>query len=168
MDSPIRCVRLRPIALGVALTCFLLFIGGPLIGAAVVLVLAPWDVSIPVTLGAVAFVALIGYSMSSSIHWVELDGGSIRGRRLFTRKRIELQVSDIVDAHALYKSSPGPIAGAILDFMLEPSNRGFVLHFRDGSKLLLIKADMSGLDHFMGQLAAQFTVTRNRERRKLT
>jgi hypothetical protein len=157
------CVRLRPIALAIALTCFLLFIIGPLVVAVALLVLARWDVSIPVALGAGAFVALSGYSMSSSIQWVELDGWVIRGRRLFTRKIFELRVADIVDAHALNTNCLGPTENAILDFMLQTSNRGFVLLFRDGSRLPLIRADMSGLDQFLGMLAAQMKAIRNRE-----
>src|SRR5436305_13170943 len=93
------CVKLRPIALAIAVTCFLTFIVAPLAVAVGFLILAPRDVSIPVTLGVDGLVALLGHGMSSSIHWVELDGGIIRGRRVFTRKLTELRVCDIVEAH---------------------------------------------------------------------
>ena len=56
--------------------------------------------------------SLIGWTMSSSIQWVELDGWVIRGRRLFTRKIFELQVADITDAHALNTNALGPMENA--------------------------------------------------------
>ena len=59
----------------------------------------------------------------------------------------------------------GPMENAILDFMLQTKNRGFMLHFRDGSKLPLIRADMSGLDGFLGELAAKMKVLRTQRDR---
>jgi len=154
------CVKLRPVALVIAVTCFLAFIVAPLVVAVGFLILTPWDVSIPVTLGVVAFVVLIGYGMSSSIHWVELDGSIIRGRRLFTRKLIELRVYDIVEAHGSRTLPMGPLEDATLDFMLQTRDPGFVLIFRDGRKIPLVKADMTGLAAFFGQLAAQMKCER--------
>jgi hypothetical protein len=154
------CVKLRPITLAVAVTCFLTFIVAPLAVAVGFLILAPWDVSIPVTLGVVVLVALLGYGMSSSIHWVELDGSIIRGRRLFTRKLIELRVCDIVEAHGIRTQPMGPLENAVLDFMLQTRDPGFVLIFRDGTKIPLVKADMTGLAAFFGQLAAQIKCER--------
>ena len=149
------CAKLRPIPLAVAVTCFLTFVVAPLAVAVGFLILAPWDVGIPVTLGVAALVALLGYGMSSSVHWVELDGGIIRGRRLFTRRPIELRVCDIVEAHGSRTIPMDPLENAVLDFMLQSRDPGFVLIFRDGTKIPLVKADMTGLAAFFGQLAAQ-------------
>lgn len=154
------CVKLRPIAVGVAVTCFLSFIVAPLAVAVGFLILAPWDVSIPVTLGVVVLVALLCSGMSSSIHWVELGGSIIRGRRLFTRKRIEVRVCDIVEAHGTRTQPVGQLEDAVLDFMLQTRDPGFVLVFRDGTKIPLVKADMTGLAAFFGQLAAQIKCER--------
>jgi hypothetical protein len=153
-------VELRPVPLAIAVTCFLTFIVAPLAVAVGFLILAPWDVSIPVTLGVVVLVALIGYGMSSSIRWVELDGSIIRGRRLFTRKRIEQRVCDIVEAHGSRTLPAGPLPNAVLDFMLQSRDPGFVLIFRDGTKIPLVKSDMTGLWDFFGQLAAQMKCER--------
>jgi len=158
MASP--CVRLRTSTLAIAVTCFLTFVVAPLAVAVGFLTLAPWGVSIPVTLGVVVLVALLGHGMSSSIHWVELDGGTIRGRRLFTRKRIEVRVCDVVEAHGTRTRPVGPPEDAVLDFMLQSSDPGFVLVFRDGTKIPLVKADMTGLAAFFGQLAAQLKCER--------
>jgi hypothetical protein len=148
-------VTLRPAALIIAVTCFLLFIGGPLAVAVIVAFLAPWEVSVPIALGAVVLVALLGHGMLSSIQWVELDGTIIRGRRLFTRKLIDQRGSDIVAAHGIRTQPMGPLENAVLDFMLQTRDPGFILVFRDGMTIRLIKADLSDLHAFMGQLAAQ-------------
>jgi hypothetical protein len=154
------CVKLRPITLTIAVTGFLTFVVAPLAVAVGFLILAPWDVSIPVTLGLVVLVALLGHSMLSSIHWVELDGSIIRGRRLFTRRLIELRVCDIVEAHGSRTQPVGPLEDAVLDFMLQTRDPGFVLVFRDGTKIPFVKADMTGLAAFFGQLAAQIKCER--------
>jgi hypothetical protein len=154
------CVRLRPVILAVAVACILTFFVTPLVGAAAVLVLAPPAVGIPVALGAGIFAAILGYAMSSSYQWVELDAGILRGRRLLTRKIVELKVTDIVDAQPIHTNFLGPTENAILDALLKTSNRGYQLHFRDGTRLALIRADMSGLDEFLGALAEQLAHNR--------
>ena len=151
MDKPL--VRLRPVIVGVAVACILLLLVGPLAAAAVVLALAPLGASVPITLGAVVFVAVVGYAMSSSVQWVELDGDVIRERRLLTRKIVEHRVGDIVDAKPIHTNYLGPLQNAILDALLDTRNRGFQLFFRDGTRLALIRADMSGIDPFLGALA---------------
>jgi hypothetical protein len=54
---------------------FALFLGGPRVISVVVLLLASTQLSVWVALGCVAFVAVLGYAMSSSYHWVEVGGG---------------------------------------------------------------------------------------------
>jgi len=159
-NHPLPCVRLRPVVLVVAVACILLCLVGPLVGAVAVLVLAPPVVGVPAALAAVAFAALLGYAMSASYQWVELDGGVLRGRRLLTRKIVEMKVGDIVDARPIHTDFLGSTQNAILDALLKTSNRGFQLFFRDGSRLALIRADMSGLDAFLGALAEQMARTR--------
>ena len=57
----------------------------------------------------------------------------------------------------------GQLENAILDFLLNTSNRGYQLHFRDGMRIPLVRADMSGLDDFLVALADQLKLTRARE-----
>ena len=154
-DDPLPCARLRLIILVIALTCFLLFLIAPLVAAVAVLILKPLVIGIPVALVAVVFVASAGYLMSSSNQWVELDGGIIRCRRLLTRKIVELQVSDIVNAQPIHTNYLSSNKNFILDNLLGTSNRGYQLFFRDGTRLPLIRADTSGLDEFLGALAEQ-------------
>jgi hypothetical protein len=84
MTDPRPCIRLRPVFVVMALGCFTLFLAVPLAVAVTVLVLAPLKVSVWVAAGVVAFVAIMGYAMSSSLQWVELDGGVVRAGRLLT------------------------------------------------------------------------------------
>lgn len=160
MPDRLPTVRLRPVIVAVAVFFILLLLVGPLAVAAAVLILAPLNVSIPVALGAVAFVAVMAYLMSSSLQWVELDGGVIRGRRLLTRKIVEQRVGDIVDAKPLHSKALGPVENAVLDALLQTSNRGYQLYFRDGSRIALIRADMTGLDPFLGALAERLRKVR--------
>ena len=129
-----------------------------------VLILKPLVIGIPVALVAVAFVASAGYLMSSSNQWVELDGGIIRCRRLLTRKIVELQVSDIVNAQPIHTNYLSSNQNFILDNLLGSSNRGYQLFFLDGTRLPLIRADMSGLNEFLGALAEQMAHNRQDSR----
>jgi hypothetical protein len=132
--------------------CMTLFLVVPLVVAVVVLVFAPLNVSAWVACAAVAFVAVIGYAMSSSVQWVELDDGVLRWRGLLTRRVREKPVSELVDALALNSKAMGPLENAILDAMMKTSNRGYELRFRDGTKLGLVRGDMAGLDDFLDAL----------------
>jgi hypothetical protein len=159
--DPLPCVKLRPVILTVAVAIILLLLVGPLVLAVMLIITARPLVSIPSAVGLVGFVALMGYLMSSSLQWVELDGDVLRGRRLLTRKIVEFRISDIVDAKPIRTDMLGPTQNAILDFLLDTSNRGYQLFFRDGSRLPLIRADLSGLDPFLAALGEQ--LARNRQ-----
>ena len=122
MDIP--RVRLRPVFVVMAMGCVTLFLVVPLVAAVLVLILAPVTVSVWVTLGAVAFVGGIGYAVSSSVQWVELDDGNIRWRYLLTRSVHERPVAELVDALPLNSAMMGSLENAILDSMMRTSNRG--------------------------------------------
>lgn len=155
MNDPIPCVRLRPVIFGVAVAIILLLLVGPFVAAAYVFTVAPVGLGIAAVVGAVVVAGLSGRVMARSVHWVELDGDVIRERRLLTRKMVEHRVADIVDAKPIHTDYLGPTQNAVLDFLLDTSNRGYQLVFRDGSRIALIRADMSGLDPFLGALAEQ-------------
>jgi hypothetical protein len=148
-------IRLRPIFIVLAMICFFLFLVCPILFAVVALVLAPVKVSIPVTLFAVVFVLVLGYAMSSSYQWVELDDGVIRGKKLLTRTVVERPLSDLVDAAALNSKAMGHLENALMDAVLKTSNRGYELRFRDGTKIGLVRGDMAGFDEFLGALAEE-------------
>jgi hypothetical protein len=148
-------IRLRPIFIVLAMICFFLFLVCPILIAGVVLVLAPINVSIPVTLFAVVFALVLGYAMSSSYQWVELDDGVIRGKKLLARTVVERPVSDLVDAAALNSKAMGHLENALMDAVLKTSNRGYELRFRDGTKIGLVRGDMAGFEEFLGALAEQ-------------
>ncbi|MFO0795840.1 MAG: hypothetical protein U0804_00025 [Gemmataceae bacterium] len=148
-------VRLRPVFVVLAMGCVTLFLVVPLGVALVVLIFAPLSISVWVALGVVALVVVVSYAMSSSVHWVELDGDTIRWRGLLTRRIREKPVRELVDALPLNSKLMGPLENAILDAMMKTSNRGYELRFRDGTKLGLVRGDMAGLDEFLGALAEE-------------
>jgi hypothetical protein len=138
-----------------AMGCMTLFLVVPLVAAAAVLIFAPLNVSVWVALGAVAFVLGIGYAMSSSVQWVELEGGVLRWRGLLTRRVREKPVAELVDALPLNSNAMGPLENAILEAVMKTSNRGYELRFRDGTKLGLVRGDLAGLDEFLDALAGE-------------
>ena len=151
------CIHLCPVFVVMAVGCSTLFLLGPVIVAVLIAVLAPLDVSLFLVPGAIAFAAFMAWAMSSSVQWVELDGGVIRARKLLTRKIVTQKVSDIVGIKPLNSNLMGPLENALADMMMGTSNRGYELRFRDGSKLGLVRGDMKGLDDFLFVLAAEMT-----------
>lgn len=160
-----RRIHLRPLIVLIAVTGMATFLLLPLVAAGLALAFAPLRVSAWVALGAVGFVALIGYAMSSSLQWVELDGGVIRARRLLTRRLVEHPVADVVDARPLHSQAVGPLENALMDALLKTTNRGYESRFKDGSKLGLVRGEMAGLDGFLGVLAAELARQRGMNQR---
>ncbi|WP_020471510.1 hypothetical protein [Zavarzinella formosa] len=139
MDSPVARVRLRPVLAVMAMGCMTLFLVVPLVVALAALLFAPAEVSVWVAPLAVLFVGFIGYAMSSSVQWVELDADTLRWRGLLTRRFHEKPVSELVDALPLHSQLMGSLENAIMDAMLKTSNRGYELRFRDVTKLGLVR-----------------------------
>ena len=146
---------MRPVFVVMAMGCFVLFLGGPLVVAVFLLVFAPANVSMYLAPGAILVFVLMALAMSSSVQWVELDNGVFRARKLLTRKIVVHRVADIVAGKPLNSAEMGYAEGAVLDAMMGTSNRGYELRFRDGSKLGLVRGDMAGLDEFLKVLAAE-------------
>jgi hypothetical protein len=153
-QAPVR-IRLRLPFVIMAIVCFALFLGGPLAIAVTVLLLAPLHVSVWVALGCVAFVAVLGYAMSSSYQWIEIGGGVIRGKKLLTRNIVERPIREIVRISPLNSKAMNPLANAVMDAAMKTSNRGYELRFQDGLKMGLVRGDMAGLDFFMQTLRDQ-------------
>ncbi len=99
--------------------------------------------------GAVAFNAALGYAMSSSYHWIEIQDDVIRGRKLLTRRLVERPIAEVVRVIPLNSAALRPIANAVMNAARKTSNRGYELRFRDGLKMGLVRGDMAGLDAFM-------------------
>jgi hypothetical protein len=146
-------IHLRPIFVVLAMICFVLFLVGPILIAAAVLIFAPIKISIPVALAAIAFALILGHAMSSSYQWVELDDGVIRGKKLLTRTVVERPVSELVDAVALNSQAMGHLENALMDAVLKTKNRGYELRFRDGTKIGLVRGDMAGFEEFLTAVA---------------
>lgn len=155
MDTTHPRTRLRPVFVVLAMGFMTTFLVLPLVAAVLVLIFAPLAVSVWVALALAGFVAGIGYAMSSSVQWVELDGDVIRWRVLLTRTVREKPVRELVDALPLHSELMGPFENVILDAMMRTANRGYELRFRDGTRLGLVRGDMAGLDEFLGALAKE-------------
>lgn len=153
MSQTLPTVRLRLPVLVIAVTFSLLLLAGTFVAAAWVFTVAPaWAGALAVS-GAVVVAGLCGHVPARSVHWVELDGGVIRERRLLTRKIVEHRVGEVVDARPIHTDFLGSAQNAVLDFLLDTSNRGYQLFFRDGTRPALIRADVAGIDAFLGALA---------------
>jgi hypothetical protein len=133
MATPTARIRLRTPFVVMAGCSFVAFLGGPLAVAVAVLILAPFHVSAWVALGCLAFVAALGYAMSSSMQWVELRGGVIRAKRLLTRGVIERPAADVARVVPLNSAAMGPASNMALTAAMGTSNRGYELRFRDGA-----------------------------------
>ncbi len=141
-------VRFRLPFLVLAVVCFALFLGSPMGVAVAVLLLAPLSVGVWLALCCLGFVAALGYALSSSYQWVELQSDVIRGRKLLTWRFVEGPVADVVRVTPLHSAAMGPLANAAL----ETSDRGYELRFRDGLKMGLLRGDMAGRDPFTAVL----------------
>jgi hypothetical protein len=84
----------------------------------------------------------------------------IRECRLLTHKIIEHRVGEIEDAKAIHTNFLSTTQNAVLDFLLDTQNRGYQIVFRDGSRIALIRADMTGIDPFLGALAEHLRAIR--------
>jgi hypothetical protein len=100
-------VRLRPAFVALAVVFSALFLGGPLAVAVLVLIFAPTAVAVWVALACLAFAGVLGYAMSSSNRWVELDDGVIRAKRLLTRRVVTQHIRDVVAIKDLNSAAMG-------------------------------------------------------------
>jgi hypothetical protein len=134
------------------------FVLGPLAIAVMLGIFAPLYVSLPLGLVLLGLAALFAYLMSGNLAWVEIHGSLIRARYFWTRQTVERSVADIARIKPLFSAMgglTGLAADALLDKMLGTSNRGYELHFRDGLKLALIRADMTNVDSVLRALHRQ-------------
>jgi hypothetical protein len=151
-DTPL-CVKLRVGVVLIVLFVTLLFLVGPFVGAAYVFFIAPPWVGLLALIGAIFIAGVSARAISRGVLWVELDGDVIRERRLLTRRIIEHKVEDIVGIKALHTEFLGDEINKFVTDLLDTSNRGYQFFFSDGSRLPLIRLDMTGLDPFLVSLA---------------
>jgi hypothetical protein len=142
----------------IALVMGPMFVLGPWAGGIAALVFAPPLIGIPVGLLLMGLGGLFAWLMSENFAWVEIDGPVIRGRRFWTRILVEQRVEDITQIKPLF-SAMGGLSGlatdALLDAMLGTNNRGYMIQFRTGPRITLIRADMTNVDPFLVALHQQ-------------
>jgi hypothetical protein len=127
-------------------------VGGLAVGGLFILIKAPSGMGVRV-LGASFFTSslILGYLVSRTNLWVEIEGRTIRERRLFTGWIVERPISDVTQIVPLV-SAVGGITGAVMDAILKTPNQGFLIRFQQGRRVVLIRADVRGLDEFMAVL----------------
>jgi hypothetical protein len=127
-------------------------VGGLAVGGLFILIKAPPEIGIRV-LGLSLFTSslILGYPVSRTNLWVEIEGRTIRERRLFTGWIVERPISEVTEVVPLV-SGDGGITGAASDGILKTPNRGFLIQFQEGRRVVLIRGDVRGLDEFMAVL----------------
>lgn len=129
-----------------------IFVVGPIAMAVTLLLFAPAAVAIPVGTLLVALAAVCAYKMAENYAWVELDGHVLRGQRFWTRAVIEQHIDDITRVVPMFSGMDGVegmLTNVLIDALLGTSNRGFVIHFKTGPRMVLIRGDMSGVDQLI-------------------
>jgi hypothetical protein len=128
------------------------FIGCVAVGGVAIMIKAPSGTGLPLLgLALLAGSLVLGYLMSRTNHWVEIEGETIRERRLFTGSIFERTLAEITQIVPLV-SGVGGFTGAAMDAILRTPNRGFLIRFQEGRRIALIRGDVKGLDSFMTTL----------------
>jgi hypothetical protein len=151
MDAQAR-TTLRIGILIMVLLVAVVVVGGLAVGGLFILIKAPSMMGtrvLGVSLVTTSFI--LGYLMSRTNLWVEIEGRTIRERRLFTGWTVERPMSEVTQIVPLV-SGLGGITGAVMDAILKTPNRGFLIRFEEGRRIVLIRGDVRGLDEFMAVL----------------
>lgn len=144
MQPPIRCKQKIVIAM-------IALVGGPgIVGllfyaGAKLLMVSEDAFGVLVSLLVISGGCLVAYLMFENFAWVELDQRTLRGKQFWTRFMIEHDIEDITTIVPMSSGSIG-LSEVLLDFLLRTSNRGFLINFRAGPRLVLLRGDMSGVD----------------------
>jgi hypothetical protein len=156
MDTPpLRCKQ-RLAATIPALIFGPMFMVGPVVLGLVFFVLAAFGNDIKSVVlfalgGLLAFgaSAFFAYHMLQNYHWVELDGGILRGQKFWTRRLVEQRVDDITEILPLQALAKHHTVNVLIDGITGTSNRGYEIRFRSGPKLTVIRWDMTDVDGFI-------------------
>jgi hypothetical protein len=139
---------------GIVITVLLatVFVGSLALGGLCILIKAPSETGLPwLGLGLFAFSLYLGYTLSRTNLWVESEGETIRERRLLTGFIVERLLTEITEIVPLI-SGVGGITEAVMDAILRTPNRGFLIRFQEGRRIVLIRGEAKGLDEFMTAL----------------
>jgi hypothetical protein len=139
---------------GIVITVLLatVFVGSLALGGLYILFRAPAETGLAwLGLGLFAFSLYLGYTLSRTNLWVESEGETIRERRLLTGSIVERLLTEITEIVPLI-SGVGGITEAVMDAILRTPNRGFLIRFQEGRRIVLIRGEAKGLDEFMSAL----------------
>ena len=154
MTTPVRCSQ----RLGVTIAALIfgpVFMVGPL-GFCAWFVASghlEWSTALLPVL-ALSASAFFAYHMTQNYHWVELDGGVVRGRKFWTRRLVAQPVSEleaIIPLGAVVRSVETVITDKLLGQV-----RGYELRFKRGPKIFLVRHDMKCADEFVTVLQAEW------------
>jgi hypothetical protein len=151
MESvPVRIKLRLPFIIMAAIAYFFL-LACPVMGSVGFMILAPARFGVPFGLGVITFSTLVAYVMSGSYQWIEICGDIIRVKNLLTRRVVVRAVADMIRVEPLFTPRQMLANAAIKDPALK-KNRGYLLRFRGGFEVGLVRSEMAGLDRFMEEL----------------
>src|SRR5262245_48883860 len=130
-----------------------LFVGGALVAAVCFAIFASWNIGVPAGIGLLMFAIFVGYHASQNYSWVELENGTIRGQKFWSRRRVEQPVSELTNILTLHKvvGTTGESADVLRDgeAALQVGCRGYEFRFRKGPKITVGRGDMIHVDEFV-------------------
>lgn len=95
-------------------------------------------------------VAFLLYLVSMSYQWIELDeNGMIRGRKLISRRLDEWSVDQIVDVYVPTRTTADSAS----------QSQNYKVSFEDGTSIILVAGEMTGMAEFMSALERLRPVT---------
>ncbi|MDZ4779782.1 MAG: hypothetical protein SGJ19_05980 [Planctomycetia bacterium] len=147
-QEPLVC-RTRLICVLLTFTVFPLLAFGPLTGSLAALYYTGFSWKAWLLVGLFLFLA--GYMskhMLENFHWVELDGNTLRGKKLVSRRLVEVPVGEIIKVAPL-RAVVNNSTNLIVDRVLGSSIRGFEIRTASGEKFGLVRYDMKGFDEFI-------------------
>jgi hypothetical protein len=149
-EQPVRTT----VKAGIVITVLLatVFVVGLALGGLFILFKAPLETGLTwLGLGLFVFSLYLGYTLSRTNLWVESEGDTVRERRLLTGSIVERWLAEVTEIVPLV-SGVGGITEAVMDAILRTPNRGFLIRFQEGRRIVLIRGETKGLDEFMTAL----------------
>jgi hypothetical protein len=147
-----RCEQRTAAAVGMIILVPL-FVGGALVAAVCFAIFTSWNIGVPACIGLLMFAVFVGYHASQNYSWVELENGTIRGQKFWSRRLVEQPVSELTRILTAHKvaGSVGESADVLRDgaAALQVGCRGYEFQFREGPKITVGRGDMINVDEFV-------------------
>lgn len=149
---PIRCRHRIAVSVMALIFAPLIILG--LVGLSLfLLVNVAVQSSIPISIFLLISAYFFAQQLSHTYDWVEIEGELIRGRKFWSRRLIERPLNQIIQVVPMRAIFSDALENQVIDRLYKTSNRGYEIRCADGTKFVLIRGDMWGIDEFMNELA---------------